>query len=80
MLIVDVMIQRKNIQEYVNLIRINKSIVLIKQSIFIFFTIVQSMTFSANLIENQRRNLTILKENHKKIFERIEKRSRVRKF
>ncbi len=66
MLIVDAMIQREDIQEYVNLARIVKSIELIKKSTSNFFTIVQSTTFSTNLIENQRRNLIVLRKNHKK--------------
>jgi hypothetical protein len=60
------MTQRKDIQKFVNFARIMKSVKSIKKSIFNFFTIVQSTTFSANLIENQRRDLIVLRKNHKK--------------
>ncbi len=66
MLIVDAMTQRKNIQKYVNLVRIVKLVESIKKSTSSFFAIVQSTTFSTNLIENQRRDLTVLRKNHKK--------------
>ncbi len=59
------MIQRDRIQEYVNLTRIIESIELIKSSFFSFFTIVLSTTFSDDLIENQRRDLAVLRKNHK---------------
>ncbi len=68
MLIVDAMIQKRDIQKYVNLVRIVKSVESIKKSTSNFFTIVQSTTFSADLIENQRRNLIVLRENHKENF------------
>ncbi len=68
MLIVDVMSQKKDIQKYVNLAQIVKLIESIKKSTFSFFTIVQSTTFSADLIENQRRDLVVLRKNYKKNF------------
>ncbi len=57
---------KKDIQKYVDFARIVKSIESIKKSIFNFFTIVQLTTFSTNLIENQRRDLIVLRKNHKK--------------
>ncbi len=59
------MTQKRNIQKYVNLAKIVKSVESIKKSTFDFFTIVQFTTFSTDLIENQRRDLIVLRKNHK---------------
>ncbi len=79
MLIVDAMTQREDIQKYVNLARIVKSVESIKKSTSSFFTIVQSTTFSADLTENQRRDLAVLRENHKENLQTYRKKIEILK-
>jgi hypothetical protein len=67
------MIKRDKIKKFVNLIiiELNESI---KSSSFIFFDIVNDVTFSTDLSFEKRHDLMILRENYKKLLRTYKKR------
>jgi hypothetical protein len=60
------MIKRAKIDQYVNLIRVVKSIELTKSFTFSVWIIKQDAQFTIDLIENQRRDLAMMREDYKK--------------
>ncbi len=72
-LIIETMIKRDKIEKFVNLIK-NEFIESAKSSTSFFSTIKFDVVFSANIIENQRRDLVVLRENHKRNLRMYRKR------
>jgi hypothetical protein len=65
-LIIETIIKRGKIENFVNLIKIDESVESVNSSTSSFSTIKIDVVFSANLTENQRRDLVVLREDHKK--------------
>jgi hypothetical protein len=65
-MIVNFMIKRSNIDEYVNLIKLVKSLESVKSIQFIFSSIKIEITSFKNLIENKRRDLLMMRDDFKK--------------
>ncbi len=72
------MIKREKIDNYVNLIKFESN-ELVKSITSTFFLILATVTSSIDLSEDQRRDLTMLKENHKKNLRTYKKRIEVLK-
>ncbi len=67
------MIKREKIDNYVNLIKFESN-ELVKLIISTFFSILITVTSSTDLSEDQRRDLAMLRENHKKNLRTYKKR------
>ncbi len=72
-LIIETMIKREKVDNYVNLIKLESN-ELVKSITSTFFSILAIVTSSTDLSEDQRRDLTMLKKNHKKNLRTYRKR------